>query len=159
MAAKKQAARVRYTLLNMRVMAPFDTDFVAELKSGIASRKWEPKDKEWVINLRERKEAIEILRKFYDPITEENSPPGEQQKKKRERRRQSTNKASFVGVATTSEYADLHLLPNAPPELIRSAYRTLSKLYHPDTNKISGSEEKMKTINRAYEIIMKKNQT
>ncbi len=155
MGEKKQAARIRYTLLNMRVMAAYDPDFVAELKALLTSRKWDPKAKEWVIDLRERKEALKIIRQFYDPIIEENAPLGEQQKN-RKKRKQSTPRASFVGVAGPSDYTVLHLLPTAPQELIRSAYRTLSKLYHPDTSKISNAGEKMKALNLAYEKIMKR---
>jgi hypothetical protein len=45
-------------------------------------------------------------------------------------------------------YAALHLLPSAPPELIKAAYRTLAKLHHPDHG---GDEAKMKALNAAFE--------
>jgi curved DNA-binding protein CbpA len=43
--------------------------------------------------------------------------------------------------------ARLHLLPDAPPELIKAAYRELAKLNHPDKG---GNEEAMKLLNEAY---------
>jgi hypothetical protein len=45
-------------------------------------------------------------------------------------------------------FATLHLLPTAPPELIKAAYRTLASLTHPDHG---GDELKMKRLNLAYE--------
>ncbi|MBA3247310.1 MAG: J domain-containing protein [Pyrinomonadaceae bacterium] len=44
-------------------------------------------------------------------------------------------------------YARLHLLPSAPAELIKAAYRELAKLNHPDKG---GNEEAMKLLNEAY---------
>ncbi len=44
-------------------------------------------------------------------------------------------------------YSTLHLLPSAPAELVKAAYRTLAQLHHPDRG---GDEEEMKAINEAY---------
>lgn len=41
----------------------------------------------------------------------------------------------------------------AEPEVIESAYRRLAKKYHPDVSKSKNSEEKMKIINQAYEVL------
>jgi DnaJ-class molecular chaperone len=46
-------------------------------------------------------------------------------------------------------YKTLHLLPSAPPELVRAAFKCLAAIFHPD--KPGGDEERMKAINRAYE--------
>lgn len=47
-------------------------------------------------------------------------------------------------------YAVLHLLPSAPPELIKAAYRTLAQLHHPDHG---GDTSAMQRINIAYKEI------
>jgi len=44
-------------------------------------------------------------------------------------------------------YTALHLLPSAPAELIKAAYRTLAQIHHSDHG---GSEETMKRLNEAY---------
>jgi hypothetical protein len=44
-------------------------------------------------------------------------------------------------------YVTLHLLPSAPPEVVKAAYRALATLHHPDKG---GDEEKMKRLNEAY---------
>ncbi len=45
-------------------------------------------------------------------------------------------------------HATLHLLPSAPPELIRAAFKCLAQLVHPD--KPGGDTEAMQRINAAY---------
>jgi hypothetical protein len=49
--------------------------------------------------------------------------------------------------AKADPFATLHLLPSAPPALIRAAYRELAKLSHPDAG---GSHEAMLKLNKAY---------
>jgi len=43
------------------------------------------------------------------------------------------------------------LLEGAPLELVKAAYKTLARLYHPDQG---GSEDEMKRINVAYKNIL-----
>jgi hypothetical protein len=47
-------------------------------------------------------------------------------------------------------YVTLHLLPSAPPELIKAAYRTLAILNHPDHGGDTGA---MQRINSAYQAL------
>jgi hypothetical protein len=44
-------------------------------------------------------------------------------------------------------YQTLHLLPSAPPEVVKAAYKALAMKLHPDHG---GDEEKMKRLNTAY---------
>jgi hypothetical protein len=46
-------------------------------------------------------------------------------------------------------HATLWLLPGAPPELVRAAFKCLATIYHPD--KPTGDEERMKRLNAAYQ--------
>jgi len=50
-----------------------------------------------------------------------------------------------------SSYQILGLTPGATLEMIRRAYRHLARLNHPDKNSSASAEEKMKSINDAYE--------
>jgi DnaJ-domain-containing protein 1 len=50
-------------------------------------------------------------------------------------------------------YTTLHLLPSAPPEVVKAAYRALAQLHHPDRG---GDEEKMKRVNLAYEALCRR---
>lgn len=60
-------------------------------------------------------------------------------------------KASFTSSQTP--YTVLHLLPTAPPELVKASYRTLASLHHPDKG---GDTAIMAKINEAYEDLCKK---
>ncbi len=155
MQSKNKAAHVRYTEAKMRLRATYDPNFIAALKAGVVDRQWDANTKEWVIDLREYKTALQIIRRFYgkDAVFEQNKPP--EQRKSRPRQRTKLP-PSFIGVATDKDYAVLHLLPSAPPELVKAAYRTLSKLYHPDSSRLPDADERMKNLNRAYEAIKKK---
>jgi hypothetical protein len=44
-------------------------------------------------------------------------------------------------------FAVLHLRDDAPPEVVRAAYKALALTHHPDRG---GSAEKMKSLNEAY---------
>jgi molecular chaperone DnaJ len=50
-------------------------------------------------------------------------------------------------------YEILGVPKNASPDEIKSAYRKLSKQFHPDVNKDPNSEEKIKQINEAYSVL------
>jgi hypothetical protein len=49
---------------------------------------------------------------------------------------------------TQTEYSVLFVTPDAPPEVIKAAYRTLAMMYHPDKG---GDKEKMVQLNAAYD--------
>jgi len=50
-------------------------------------------------------------------------------------------------------YDILGVQKNASDSEIKSAFRKLSKKYHPDVNKEAGAEEKFKEINEAYSVL------
>ena len=50
-------------------------------------------------------------------------------------------------------YEILEVDKNASEEVIEKAYKTLAKIYHPDLQNNSNSQNKMQQINEAYEIL------
>jgi curved DNA-binding protein CbpA len=52
-----------------------------------------------------------------------------------------------------SHYENLKVSRDAPPEVIRAAYKALSMLWHPDRSSDPRAPAVMKTINVAYEIL------
>lgn len=53
-----------------------------------------------------------------------------------------------------THYDNLKVARNAPPEVIRAAYRTLSKKYHPDHNPNNKEAIRIiQLINAAYEVL------
>lgn len=53
-----------------------------------------------------------------------------------------------------SHYENLKVARDAPPEVIRAAYRALAQKYHPDRHDGDQSAERtMKLINEAYSVL------
>jgi hypothetical protein len=56
------------------------------------------------------------------------------------------------GLSVAEAFNALHLLPSAPPELVKAAHRVLALLNHPDRG---GSHCAMVELNRAYDVLTK----
>ncbi len=50
-------------------------------------------------------------------------------------------------------YKILQVDPEAEPEVVTAAYRRLAAKYHPDVNKASDAQERMRDLNQAYSVI------
>lgn len=62
-----------------------------------------------------------------------------------------THKCSYSSIDVPNpSFAVLHLLPTAPPEVIKAVYRVLASIHHPDKG---GDMRKMQAINAAYEAL------
>lgn len=57
-------------------------------------------------------------------------------------------------MSVTRAYTTLHLLANAPPEVVKAAWRALCKKYHPD--KTGDNADKFRAVQAAYQVIMRK---
>lgn len=140
-----------------------NADYVEAIKFIIPlrDRTWDPDSKVWIVTKRYYAAAVALVRHFYGEgfidsvggVTEAQAMDWEERfeawksfgakKKTYEGRPKMAHADSNSG-----PYAALYLLPNAPPQLIKAAYRTLAVLYHPDKG---GDVELMKRINGAYE--------
>jgi ribonuclease HI len=69
-----KTANIRYADRNMFIKTPYDAAFVAELKSAVKARKWNPESKEWVIDIKERAIALELVKRYYDVIEDNEIP-------------------------------------------------------------------------------------
>jgi len=61
--------------------------------------------------------------------------------------------ARIVAMSKKDYYEVLGISKDAKKEEIKKAYRKLVKKYHPDVNKESGTEEKFKEVQEAYEVL------
>ena len=68
-----KTAHVRYQGKQVIIAAPYDGDFVADLKSSVKSRKWDPKRRVWLVDIGERREALEVTGRFFS-VVEDNAP-------------------------------------------------------------------------------------
>lgn len=69
---------------------------------------------------------------------------------------EASNRARAASAAIWSEnwaHRVLFVTSDAPPEVIRAAYKALAMLYHPDHG---GDSERMLELNRAYEHLVEK---
>ncbi len=111
---------------------------ISELKGiiPVAFRNYDPTKKTWIITdwgcldewLDELRSVYEIETEYDDEQPSRPPPPQ----------------------SIASPFQTLYLLPNAPPEVVKAAYKALAKIHHPDAR---GSSEKMIEINRAFEVI------
>ena len=116
----------------VKVITPYDVRFVTDIKYVIpfGEREWNPADKCWLVRDNYLEEIIILLQKYYDEIT--------------------TDLIEAKNSPADGPYATMFLLPEAPVELVKSAYRLLSMVHHPDHG---GTDEQMDRLNNAYEQI------
>jgi len=117
-----------------RLYTPFDAEFVTQLKARIPAplRRWDKPDKCWIIEAAGVFRAISLAEQFYGEVEDIPATPSQ-----------------FL---VTTPFAVLHLLPDAPADLIPVVYRHLAKVNHPDRG---GDTRQMQRINEAYETICK----
>lgn len=101
---------------------PYVAEMVEAIKITFSPvyRSYDPEARAWTIKAPHVDAAIALLRKHFPDATvttfgKQTPPP---------------NQRATSEVA--NPYAALHLLPTAPPEVVRAAYNTLVKKNHPD---------------------------
>jgi hypothetical protein len=111
-------------------VTPFDRDFVDEFKSTIppGERKWDAVEKVWIVSYVYLPNVIGMLNKYFDEVSNDII---------------EDQKLSLL----PDPYAVMFLLPEAPSELVKFAYRLLSIEWR--------SVVKIEVLNQAYEQIKK----
>jgi hypothetical protein len=114
---------------------------IATLKNCVqsADRAWRPATKSWCVDASAEFEMGEWLALCTSEFHAEVVRAKEKQK---ERQTRTTPKPKEA-----DPFAALYVLPTAPVEVVRAAYRALATIHHPDHG---GDAEKMKVINAAY---------
>jgi DnaJ-domain-containing protein 1 len=115
------------------------TELIDELKMIDPDlRQWQPSSRSWIIF--DDDEALVWLawaKNVHEAQIKHGEPSG---------RRESVPPRKAANCPQTA-HAALHLTPDAPPELIKAAYRCLATLHHPDKG---GDTTRMQLINAAY---------
>jgi len=117
---------------------PWHPQIVEELKIRIpaSERRWVPERKCWTVTRPYSDLGIGIVRAVYPQLVVVNEWDGD---------------AKPPPIRKTDPtYADLHLLPSAPAELVQAAYRCLARLNHPDTG---GNTATMQRLNAAFDTL------
>uniref|UniRef100_A0A6M3IPW1 Putative chaperone n=1 Tax=viral metagenome TaxID=1070528 RepID=A0A6M3IPW1_9ZZZZ len=116
----------------LQLEAPYDKDFTNTLKTSIPTKKriWDNNDKCWYVTKDQFDRLTHMLDMFFDDTILVDFPKAE---------------------VSHDAWTMLYLVENAPLELVRTAYKTLAMMYHPDKG---GDQEVMKRINLAYKEIL-----
>lgn len=133
------AARILRTAggRSYRVEFPFDRDVVDSIKSIVPahSRTYDPDQKAWYI----ASVYADIIQRLLEAVFIDVEMDSER-----------TTSPPPSDRAPRTEYTVLHLLPSAPPELVESAYKCLSRMHHPDAG---GATATMQELNAAVATI------
>jgi hypothetical protein len=132
-------ARVVYlTTGAARCTFPYSASLVSTIKESVPRgyRRYDPDDHSWTVEPPYAARISQLVQEVYPDTTVH-------------------HKATFgpsdpSTPAIDPDYQALHLLPDAPPELVESAYRCLARLNHPDTG---GSTQVMQRLNAAVDAI------
>ncbi len=125
-----------------RVTFPFDRDVVESIKRIVPShsRVYDPDQKAWFVASAYERIIRQLLEDVFITVETDSeyrstfTPPSDDR-------------------APRTEYTVLHLLPSAPPELVESAYKCLSRMHHPDAG---GTTSTMQELNSAVATIRRK---
>jgi len=142
-----QGARVALFEDELWASTPYLESFVDALKREIPAwgRAWDKGHKMWHVDLAYRWELQSLLDHYYGEWRSVSPAElGLEPEAGQRRARQA------AGACEADRYAALHLLPTAPPELVKAAYRCLAMLNHPDRG---GDTRAMQVINEAYEAL------
>ncbi len=130
------------------------TDFnnaIGTLKSYIhaSARSYDPQSRQWHIDVDAQTEFDRWLTYLVTVLGARLEwQPADAAK---EERRHQWPPAGYRKQPTREELLKrLHLLPDAPPELIKAAYRELAKLNHPDKG---GDTARMQELNEAFRLL------
>ena len=135
-------AELEYCGPVLKLRTPYHERFIASLKEAIPwrSRKWNPEERCWEVRRVWEGEVLTLLSDYFDET------------------RKTYSEAQARPTPQYGEWDLLYLRPGAPPELVEAAYRTLAKLWHPDTRPESEREvatARMAAINEAVEKVRK----
>ena len=158
-AGERPANGFRMEGLGYRLWFHWRDGLVDALKAVVParSRTYAPEERTWWISAPEWPKALRVLRahglflaNWYATASSSEDDPGQGRFRWEPPGEPPPRRPSTERLRSVDPYAELHLLPTAPPEVVRAAYRALALLHHPDKG---GSEAAMKRINAAYERI------
>lgn len=117
------------------VRAPFDQEFVDELKKRIspAHRRWDPVEKLWKVDPSQDQRLVKIVKKYFgEPTVLEDK------------------EVVVVAAQDSDPYAALLRL--APNDILKKCFRLIASAIHPDKG---GKAKAMERANQAWQAIRK----
>lgn len=177
MALERPCAEWAPTLGGVYLYLSYNADFVGDIKREVPSghRHWDADVKVWYVSQSFAETAIKLARAIWPQLDTTSydrrqsgsydharkwgraqNPygfdPNEYERTSAGWRKRESGWASGPSAAPTTAHTTLHLLPTAPPEVVRAAYKALAIMYHPDKG---GNADKMRAVNAAMDSLKK----
>lgn len=142
---------------------PYNRRFHDLVKFGVKPtvyRTWNKLHSRWRVHVTRLPMVVIFGKKFFGHVDYSELPDSIQielvrQLQEAERNQQEKlppQMSTILPMRQEQAYRALHLLPTAPPQVIRAVYKALALLLHPDHG---GDEEAFKHLQKAYEVLRK----
>ena len=131
-------------------------NFVRYSVLPMSYRRFDEKSHRWEVHISKLALVVLFGKSHFDHVDYRSLPPGLQIKLVAEMAAKAATQDALQGRASREQadpYSVLHLLPSAPWEVIKAAYKALAGLHHPDHG---GSPEAFRIIQESYEELEKK---
>jgi hypothetical protein len=140
-----------------RLRFPYDAAVVARIKElPRHTREWEPDEKAWFVPDRWLLTVKSHLTRTQDVVweaAEEPETPAEAFQRGWEAGLRQARESGMGVAGLTEAHRALWVLPGAPVEVVKAAFRALAARAHPD---VGGTHEGMVKLNAAYETLLGK---
>lgn len=148
-----------------RVVTPYVPEFVNDLKAEIPyyAKEFDRDSKHWIVDGEYEETALEVASRYFETTV----VVSEAEALRRERAARASTSPPPPRPAHNAqqcldevrrlwrEEAALHLLPDAPWDVVQAAYRALAKIHHPDLVGAAGHAA-MVRVNGAYALLTKR---
>lgn len=133
---------------------PYDKRFVAFVSQGIkpiSCRYFDHAARRWRVHASKLPQIVAAAKRFFDHVDYRAVPPDIQIKIVQFAENGGDDPVPTFSIKPKmSPYAVLFVTTNAPPEVIKAAYRALAQKHHPDHG---GDPEKFREIDEAYKTL------
>lgn len=120
----------------------------------VSYRKYNQERKTWSVHISKLPFVIALGRRYFAHVNYSDLPDAIQiqivQQLQEGRHRDDLGPFPAATTIALTPHQVLHLLPSAPPEVVKASYRALVSLHHPDHG---GSADDFRAIQEAYESL------
>lgn len=130
---------------------PYSKRFIVFVSQGIRPlylRKFNQESKRWWVHHNRLPQVVAAGKRYFDHVDYRSLPPELQIKIVQFLEKEGD--PVVVGSKRKTPHETLFVVPGAPPEVIKAAYRALAAKYHPDHG---GDPEKFRKIDEAYKAL------
>lgn len=146
-------------LRGIYLYTPYNEAYINELKQTVPAdlRLWESDEKRWYVFESYAEQAIRLARTYWPHINvsaynSDSGSQGQQQGQRQQSQGSGQQAPPRWASASRADCATLYLTEDAPPEVIKAAYKALAITHHPDRG---GDVAMMRAVNTAFDRLKK----